>query len=349
MAWEVLSRADEGVGRLAGNRVELYDLGGNLVARGPRLSGQYFFGDAGRPFYWGTSELTGPWLSREQTINLLPDQECQFPADPFYPYGPYLSACAGEGEADRPRQIVVIDPVTMTPTEVLATNEQWPYDSGWAPWTRSGPNGEVVVQLSLECEVPRAYYLEDGAYVPVWPEGEVSTVHLGWTASGGSLLQVLGGGCGTGGPPGIYLQQGETWDLVVPGEGASFRWIEFADPNYNANVRELRLLRALQNLGVKQCCGEPHHGSSSVSSGMTWNGVDLFVGGADLTRADRSATVLGRYDVEQVPVTVSAHEPGEHHSFACGDTIYGVSSYFDQVAPDRAAVEALIGALGCNP
>lgn len=348
-SWEVVANAPEGVGISNGDQFELFDLKGNLVASRKAMPLEYL-GDAGRTFYWVTNgELSGPFLTRESIISLLPEASCQFPADPFFPTGPYLAACAGDGQADRPRQIVEIDPVTMTPLDVLASAAQWPYRDGWARWARSGPNGEVIVQFSLECEVPIAYQLEDGVYNPVWPDGEVNTIHLGWTNNGGSILQVLAGYCGLGGPPGIYVLDGDAWRLVVEGEGSAFHWVEMPQPSYNANVRELRLIDAFNVLGVEMCCGEPHHGSSSASMGMSWNGVDLYVGAVDITRADRSATVIDTYEIGPVTVTILDHEPGEHHRFACGDTIYGITAWNQPGPLDTSAVEALIDSLGCNP
>ncbi len=81
---------------------------------------------------------------------------------------------------------------------------------------------------------------------------------------------------------------------------------------------------------------------------MTWDGQEYHIGAADLAATEPLSNLVDRYPVGRVDVSVAPNEPGERHVFACGDTVYSVSNWLEGSTVPVAAIEALIGALGCT-
>jgi hypothetical protein len=178
----------------------------------------------------------------------------------------------------------------------------------------------------------------------------INSIHMGWTSDGDDLIQLLGSACGFGPRPGVArLTDDGALIQLWEGEGAAFRWEAAAPPTHpNDNVRERRLFAALASLALEGCCGEPAHGSPNASRGMIWDGVDYHIGAADPATKEPLSDPIRRYTVDRVDVWVAPNEPGERHVFACGDTVYSVANWLDGTTVPEAAIEALIGALGCN-
>ena len=274
--------------------------------------------------------------------------ECQPPFPGFDPTGPFLATCG-----DPPRSIVEVDPVTGDILQHLSGPEALD-DSLWrVRWATTGPNGEVIAQVGFECEVPVVHLLTEGILSPLLPPdqiGMVNSIHMGWTSGGDALIHLLGSACGHGPEPGVAVLTDDgsliqLWD----GEGSAFRWRAAAPASTpNANFRERALFAAFSSLGVQACCGEPSHGSPNVSIGMTWEGIDYFVGAAALSGFEPLSDPIRRYEVDRAEVAVGSNEPGERHVFACGDTIFSVANYLEGTTVPATAVEALVSALGCN-
>ncbi|HUP16885.1 MAG TPA: hypothetical protein VM848_12650 [Acidimicrobiia bacterium] len=344
--WTIHSReATEGFGVYDGRaaaQTKLFDLDGRLVAEYP---GDLYLGDAGRVYYWF---LESPGLWRENDPNFIPGVGCQPPFPGFDPAGPFLAVCG-----DPPQSIVMVDPVTGEILEQLSGPTALDDPIWRVRWATTGPEGEVIAQVGFECEVPVVHVLENGVLRPMLPSDEgnnFNSIHMGWTSEGDALIQLLGSACGFGPRPGVArLTDDSALIQLWEGEGAAFRWQSALPATHpNDNVRERRLFAALASLGLEGCCGEPAHGSPNASTGMTWEGVDYYIGAADLATTEPISDPIRRYKVDRVDVLVATNEPVERHVFACGDTVYSVANWLDGTTVPEAAIEALIGALGCN-
>ena len=350
------SDATEGFGIYDGGaaaQMRLFDFDGGLVAEHP---GDFYQGDAGRVYYWFPDN---PGLTRDSITSLIPDVECQPPFPGFDPAGPFLATCGDPDPGfNRPRTIVEIDPATREILARISGPEAYPYSDGWIAWAATGPDGEVIAQISLECEVPVIHVLHEGSLRPLLPldNGQmINSIHMGWTSEGDDVIRLLGSACGFGPGPGVArLTDDGSLTTLWDGDGTAFRWVAAPPPtNPNDNIRERRLFAAFSALGVEACCGEPSHGGYDATTGMTWEGDDYYIGATDLAtdplQLDPASEVVERYKVGEIEVAVVATDPSRRHLFACGDTIYSIASVVTGTDVPTRAVNALADALDCNP
>lgn len=124
-------------------------------------------------------------------------------------------------------------------------------------------------------------------------------------------------------------------------------------PRYES-IREARLARALDALGVEVCCGEPSHGGSGAATGMMWDGVPVAITAGPLIFTDPAAQP--GTDVVDLAGGQADRQNAEVGNpvlrFDCGDTGYRMVEFLRNTPEDRvvlAAAEALVGQLGCTP
>jgi hypothetical protein len=201
--------------------------------------------------------------------------------------------------------------------------------------------------------MPVAYELVGGTLAPLLAsdqETAISSIHMGWTAAGEDLVQVLGVSCGANARSGVAKLTAEgnlayIWD----GDGAAFRWRAAPYPAHPGdNFRERRLFAAIASVGAEACCEEPADGSLQATTGLVWEGIVYRITASDLATTGMITDPISQYSVSEVEVAVGANVPGERHLFACDDTIYSISNVIDGTTVSPGAVTALVGALGCN-
>jgi hypothetical protein len=91
--------------------------------------------------------------------------------------------------------------------------------------------------------------------------------------------------------------------------------------NATSNERERLLARALAELDLEGCCGEPSHGSRSVSSGAVYEGADIFIGGGPTDAAPfRADFPPQRMSLGAGEAIIFQVESRETVAFTCGDT-----------------------------
>lgn len=124
-------------------------------------------------------------------------------------------------------------------------------------------------------------------------------------------------------------------------------------PRYES-IREVRLARALDALGVEPCCGEPSHGGSGATTGMIWEEVPVAITAGPLIFVD-PATQPGTDVVDLAGGQADRQNADVGNPvlrFDCGDTGYEMVEFLRNAADDRAviaAAEALVDQLGCTP
>lgn len=124
-------------------------------------------------------------------------------------------------------------------------------------------------------------------------------------------------------------------------------------PRYQS-IREARLARALDALGMETCCGEPSHGGSGAATGMVWEDVPVAITAGPLIFTD-PATQPGTDVVDLAGGQADRQNADVGNPvlrFDCGDTGYEMVEFLRNAADDRAviaAAEALVDQLGCTP
>jgi hypothetical protein len=137
----------------------------------------------------------------------------------------------------------------------------------------------VLAQWSGECETPIAYLIDaaTGRVDDAAPAGTDSYA-IGWTPEGKAIVGIGGGPCSNE----DFTATGTF--LVDPPEKVRTRIHAFSAgttvpraSQYLFNRLERRVDRAITELGLEGCCGEPNHGSESNSAGMIVEGVEVAI------------------------------------------------------------------------
>jgi hypothetical protein len=230
---------------------------------------------------------------------------------------------------------------------VTPDGEQIPV-TGAAPGSRNAghwqwgiPNAEgtrILGQWSGECESQTAFFIEaDGSGI-VTVDGQpgiptVGSTGLGWAPDGRAIVQFSTGACGPGSEnPGIYLVDPATSERTLvhaendPAAQLASIWTRQA----YANDGERTIARALDELGLEGCCGEPSHGGTSVASGARWQGFNVFIGGniaGDDPKVGLQDEILSVEEIEiggAPTALLQAADRGAYLAFTCGDRVWGI-------------------------
>lgn len=205
-------------------------------------------------------------------------------------------------------------------------------------WAVPSPDGRwLLAQWSGECEIPSAWLVAlqggrlhsvDGASTL---EDAAMSTGVSWASDGTAVVQFHGEGCGQSSErPGVYRVEPEGLQrdmLHEEGERTSraYAWTKEA----YGNERERILARALDELGVAGCCGEPSHGGDAVTGGVIWRGTDIPVIG--LPAADPPFVPFIDQLIEAEPIDVLGSpavageaDLGPFVSFTCGGDVWAI-------------------------
>ncbi|HUG84996.1 MAG TPA: hypothetical protein VMM13_10545 [Euzebya sp.] len=115
------------------------------------------------------------------------------------------------------------------------------------------------------------------------------------------------------------------------------------------SIRESRLWSAIEALAAERCCGAPPRGGSGATTGMVWEGTEVYISASpprtddpDYQAGDIIELAGGQADLGD-----GAGLPGI--GFDCGDTNYHLSHDSTNDDVQVRAAEALLGQLGCTP
>ncbi len=269
--------------------------------------------------------------------------------------------CGGEPQIRE--RIVSVDPTGAT--EELFGDAPGSLDAGHWRWALPSPDGEWILgQWSGECEVPTAFFLPVAGGEPRTVDGAatvgegVESFGVGWAPDGRAVVQLVGGGCGAGADePGTYLVDPASGDrtLVRAAAAGGSRAYTWRRAGYSNDV-ERTFARALAELGVEGCCGEPSHGGPAVSSGIVWDGVDIPAGGipfvAPATMSFNAAVSSEPIDIDGASATAVTSGGFTSVVFTCGDAIWRFGGeWLDapvRLSDLRAAAAAVIPHLYCT-
>ncbi|HEX7136164.1 MAG TPA: hypothetical protein VF228_26520 [Iamia sp.] len=250
-------------------------------------------------------------------------------------------------------------------TVPLVEDPLTPEDTGRWRSGQLSPDGRwVLAQWSGECEVPVAFLVPtDGGPVRTadgltgwggdggpWPANSGA---IGWTDDGRAIVSFPESpACGSGDEgPGTYLIDPDTGERTPSDVGGPFGYVLWERAG-NENERERAFGRAATELGVEMCCGEPAHGRGGVTSGVVWDGIDVFVGGGDIgpVTIDPGEGELGDVetgDVDGLPVVTGSLSGRPFLAFTCGDTrwMLGGAPVFEGSPPTDAVLRDLASAL----
>jgi hypothetical protein len=236
-------------------------------------------------------------------------------------------------------------------------------------WATPSPDGRwVLAQWSGECEAPMAFVIEvaTGEYRTVsgesgadWFNGRAS-FGLGWAPDGRAVVSLPESACGTSATePGVYLLDPTSGqlDLAVASTAAteqSFLWTK----GFYGNAIETLTSRALTDLGLEGCCGEPSHGGGGVTSGAVFEGYLIGIRGVPTGSAEdvvptgspqRMSLLHGEATI------VSGAAGGSYGStvvaFTCGANTWRLSWWDDgtvEVDSMLLLAEALVPLLACT-
>jgi hypothetical protein len=287
-----------------------------------------------------TATLIGPTIDLPTTTPPDPTDPAEVPdgcESAFAGGGVRVSLCGGE-----PQQPTQIDLVDASGERIRLSGV--PFDdtaptgvrTGLWRWALPSPDGRwVLAQWSGECEVPEAFLTPTAGGgvplhldpVPAW----TTSRGLGWTPDGRAIIELGDGACGsTAEVPGVYLLDPDTRDMTLVVElteqDRAFVW-NFAPP---ANVPERMLARALDELGLEACCGEPSHGGPAVTSGAVFEGAEIGINGVPLGGAlvdhdliQTMPLLHGEANILDPPA--DALVDGVRVEFGCGSVIWVLS------------------------
>ena len=281
--------------------------------------------------------------------------------------GVRVALCGGEPQLRT--QIVRVDP--DGDTTVLTEAAPGSAGVGHWRWALPSPDGQwVLAQWSGECEVPVAYVIPTAGDTPqplgadrTPGGGSTESIATGWTADGRIITTFPSPGCGSGlDRPGSYLVDPDSGEetLVWPDRGgirSAFRWRRVSP---TGNAPELAITRALSELGIDGCCGEPSHGGSNAVVGAAYNGTDIPIYGSPLDPSNAPPYVAFNdlvidsqpSDLDGLPVTVGTADLGPFLAFTCGDYAWslGGAGAGDRAEPAelRALATSLIEHLYCT-
>lgn len=231
-------------------------------------------------------------------------------------------------------------------------------------WAIPSPDGRwVLAQWSSECEVPIAHLVSaDGRTVRPIVEG-VNSKGVGWTEDGRMVVQFGPGHCGSGiEEPGIYLVDPDTGDrLLVRADREGHLSAGLWERRANENEPERILFRALRELGLEGCCGEPSHGGSGATAGAVWQGEDIAITASPTdTTPDLPDLSFGPGELAGAPVVFGEADgyPNDGFTrspfvaFTCGGFTWHVGYGLQMEPASEAAVhsfaEALLPHLYCT-
>lgn len=228
-------------------------------------------------------------------------------------------------------------------------------------WADPSPDGRwLLAQWSSECEVPTAMFVRpDGSGVrTVDGSSSISDAPtsgaVGWTPDGRAVVLFPESACGLADEePGIYAIDPDTGDaeLLRPGgEVGVGEWVNAG----SSNDLERQVAEALTAMGAEPCCGEPSHGSASVSTGMVVDGREVAVGGVPFGDGVPPLGVpLTATEVDGFPAAVGTSDGRPLLAFTCGGTRWVLSAWPAGEAPATAddlatAAARLIPYLHCT-
>jgi hypothetical protein len=269
--------------------------------------------------------------------------------------GVRVALCGGE-----PQQPTTIDVVDVTGAARRLSgapfDDQQPSGSvaGHWRWALPSPDGEwVLAQWSGECEVPTAYLTRtDGEGVPLLPvAGGVESFGLGWAPDGRALVLLPRGACGAGSEtPGVYLVDPATQqlELVLAVADGQRAWIWHHEREGNAPER--LVVRALRELGLEGCCGEPSHGGSNVTAGAIFEGDELSIGGGPIAGATPLPPTQQTLPLLQGEAALTWGVDTPIVSFTCGPNRFTIGSVDVDYEVDSMLLlaEALVPHLYCT-
>jgi hypothetical protein len=192
--------------------------------------------------------------------------------------GLLVGACGGlDGEAP---EIVAIESNGVHQRIAGPADPEHP-DVGHWRFGLPSPDGKwVLAQWSGECEVPSAFAVEvsTGRVELLGVEGTESRA-LGWAPDGRAIVGVSGGPCtnesADDGIDLIDVGSGDRQRIHDFTAGAMVSWSGDGVPGSRPNRLERRVARALAELNLERCCGEPSHGREANSDGMVFEGKDI--------------------------------------------------------------------------
>lgn len=223
----------------------------------------------------------------------------------------------------------------------------------WAGLLVSPDGRWVLAQWSGECETPSAWFVPLDGGAPRLTTGEAdlgtnpNSWAVGWSADGRALVSLDGpdAACGSGDPaPGTYAIDPATGDreLLVPRTddqavaGGVFRKV------LPGNRPERVAARALAELGLDGCCGEPSHGGPAATTGAIVDGLEITV--SVLPEASERPMVAG---TDAAPVSLVGglaavaftSEDRPVLAFRCGGDVWRLGAGFDGDVAARDLLE----------
>lgn len=236
--------------------------------------------------------------------------------DAVHGRGGILAAACGGPTGDGPTEIRVVgaDGEARRLTGARHHTGHWRY-------ALPSPDGKWVLgQWSGECEVPSAFLIEvaSGRVDDVAPAA-VESNGIGWTPDGRATVGIGSGPCSQDtSDTGTFLVDPtrKVRTRIHPfSAGTTVQW---AHQPYNRLER--RVDRALDELGLEGCCGEPSHGSEINTAGMIYEGTQIEIHAAPVSLA-------GKLDPPRPDMV----------RFRCGNDIYSLLE-FDSNRPNMARV-----------
>jgi hypothetical protein len=231
-------------------------------------------------------------------------------------------------------------------------------------WALPSPDGRwVLAQWSGECEAPMAFLIStvDGQLLAVNAIAASESYGLGWTPDGRAIVQLGHGVCAVGNAePGVYLRDPETsteaaLELVVPLPGLQQRAFVWTLGRFD-NAPERLVARALRELGLEACCGEPSHGGSAATTGAVYEGDDIGIYGTPSAEVDDLGAVIQTMpllhgEASIVDGSAPGRVPGPLVAFTCGEYTWSLS-WWDDGTPEVDSMlllaEALVPRLYCT-
>ena len=256
-----LQRADLAVVKDDGDEIILISFDGAEVGRGRR--GGWYPAERDRGVDVGSD---GTLAEAPALDDALPD------CGPVHGRGGVRAAVCGTDNAYTEIRVLAADNTSRVLAGPVNPTGRWRY-------ALPSPDGRwVLAQWSGECEVPTAYLFRvaGGAGQPV-VGAEFETTAVGWSPDGRAVVGLWPGGCGAASEaPGTYL--------VNPASGQRRRLhpsheavIVTPVRGFYATRMERIMSRAVDELGVPECCAQPSHGGDDAETGFEFEGHEISV------------------------------------------------------------------------
>lgn len=239
-------------------------------------------------------------------------------------------------------------------------------EGGFWLWAVPSPDGSwVLAQWSGECEIPVSYLIPASGGVPqavVEGAGGGSTASIagGWTSDGRALVTFPAQpACGASPTEtGSYLidpTSGER-SLLSGDADRGYRWRQLP----RGNAAERTISRALQELGLEGCCGEPSEGSPQAASGAVWQATRIPIHGSPIHPPGEPYVWFNDLvidsqpsDLDGLPITIGTADMGSFLAFTCGEHVWSLGGYGidgDRADPDdlRSLATVLVERLYCT-